>query len=274
MSDQLEVQFTRMGARLKKTLRGGRFSANAPPSFNVRRDEQGEFFEIAVGDRFGGQIEVLDVKPADRHLLVLVRTPDDQGKVEKSKYLFGHDERHWFVAAVPEKTPASNVRTAKEALQPAVVREAVNRKKVGIKEALKRRNAAFIRQGEWFFLPAPGIDPDPEEIRRNEPLMRAGRRPGSRVGGKPHYLEFAFRTGGTKVYVRTSTGEMVSENEYNQLPESERRGFRDMVRDAEVYARGKVSHPDHATIQLQEWHRVFMNTENQAKAMRNVVFVD
>jgi len=31
---------------------------------------------------------------------------------------------------------------------------------------------------------------------------------------------------------------------------------------------------DHATITLQGWHRVLMNTEGQSKAMRNVAFLD
>jgi hypothetical protein len=31
---------------------------------------------------------------------------------------------------------------------------------------------------------------------------------------------------------------------------------------------------DHATITPHGWHRVLMNTESQAKAMRNVAFLD
>ena len=40
----------------------------------------------------------------------------------KDKFLCGHDERHWFVAGVPERAPVSNVVTAMEALKPDVVR--------------------------------------------------------------------------------------------------------------------------------------------------------
>ena len=47
-----------------------------------------------------------------------------------------------------------------------------------------------------------------------------------------------------------------------------------MVRDPDVYAKGTVRHPDHATIRLPEWHRVLMNTEQGAKAMRHVAFID
>jgi hypothetical protein len=47
-----------------------------------------------------------------------------------------------------------------------------------------------------------------------------------------------------------------------------------MVRDPDVYAMGAIRHPDHATIHLDGWHRVLMNTEQQARAMQNVVFID
>ena len=47
-----------------------------------------------------------------------------------------------------------------------------------------------------------------------------------------------------------------------------------MVRDAGVYARGTVRHPDHATITLPFWHRVLINTETQSRTMANVAFLD
>jgi hypothetical protein len=34
-----------------------------------------------------------------------------------------------------------------------------------------------------------------------------------------------------------------------------------VMRDAEVYALGRVWHPDHATIRLQKWHRVYLSDE-------------
>ena len=53
-----------------------------------------------------------------------------------------------------------------------------------------------------------------------------------------------------------------------------RRRYRMMTRDPELFARGTVRHPDHATITLHGWHRVVMNTENRASAMRHVAFLD
>ena len=57
-------------------------------------------------------------------------------------------------------------------------------------------------------------------------------------------------------------------------PEAKRWNWRPMRRDATAYVKGRIRHPDHATINLIEWHRVVMNTENQARAMRHVVFLD
>ena len=47
-----------------------------------------------------------------------------------------------------------------------------------------------------------------------------------------------------------------------------------MTRNAGVYARGKVRHSDHETIDLPFWHRVLMNTETQSRTMANVAFLD
>ena len=41
-----------------------------------------------------------------------------------------------------------------------------------------------------------------------------------------------------------------------------------------LYAKGAVRHPDHNTIVLHGWHRVLMNTEHAARAMRHVAFID
>src|SRR5206468_6855944 len=101
------------------------------------------FFEIVRPPGAGAEIAVLDVQPADRHLLLLVR----EGK-DKSKFLCGHDERHYFVAAIPEAAPVGTVRQAKEALKPAEVQSAQAHKRLKGKARNRRRNAAFVRQGE------------------------------------------------------------------------------------------------------------------------------
>jgi hypothetical protein len=65
--------------------------------------------------------------------------------------------------------------------------------------------------------------------------------------------------------------------EFAELPQNRRRRgapWREMMRDAAVFARGMVRHPDHATLVLHTWHRVEMNTEQRARAMRHVAFLD
>jgi len=58
------------------------------------------------------------------------------------------------------------------------------------------------------------------------------------------------------------------------MPVAKRWRWRLMVRNAQVYVRGQIRHSDHKTVGLHVWHRVFMNTETRAAAMRNVAFLD
>ena len=78
------------------------------------------------------------------------------------------------------------------------------------------------------------------------------------------------------MYVDKAHPTGITRDKLMRLPESQQRrpGWREMVRDPELYARGAVRHPDHATIVLHSWHRVLMNTEHQATAMRFVAFLD
>jgi hypothetical protein len=41
-----------------------------------------------------------------------------------------------------------------------------------------------------------------------------------------------------------------------------------------IHARGKITHADHATIHLDGWHRIYMNTENETPARHYVDFCD
>ena len=49
------------------------------------------------------------------------------------------------------------------------------------------------------------------------------------------------------------------------------RRTRSQVRNPDVYVRGYVRHPDHATIVLRDWHRVHLNAEFTTG---NVTFYD
>jgi hypothetical protein len=260
MSEVLERRFASVGARL--SLADGPW--RGAPRIDVLSDTYGEYFDV----RFAGQgdeveVEVVDARPEERHLLLLVRMDG-----EKSKFLCGHDERHWFVAAIPEAARGvTGVRTAKLALQPDAVRRVVER--VRPKDQFRRRNEAYVRQGEWFFVPAAlRQEPSTVEIRRNEPLMRG------RGGSKAHVMELAYRTGGRVVY--SNGRRIISVEAYRKLTRQQQHdgNWQQLVRDPDVYAKGAVRHPDHATIQLATWHRVLMNTEQGARAMRHVGFLD
>lgn len=267
-TDLLETKFARLGARMKLGDPLDRWSRPrvAAVTLDIGHDAKGEFFEILRPPNHPAEIEVLDVQPGDRHLLLMVREGG-----EKSKFLCGHDERHWFVAAVPESAPVGTVRAAKEALKPAEVRAVESRLGLRAGARNRRKNAAFRRQGEWFFVPVEGLKIDPALVLRDEPIRRGN-------GGKPHWADFAYRTGGETVHVCGRHPNGVDARAYARIlkrdPEASRWNWRTMQRNPEVYVRGRIRHLDHKTITLHGWHRVWMNTENQSKAMRNVAFLD
>jgi hypothetical protein len=242
-TDYLCRHFSRMGARLK--LQGPEARQGESVRIDVSRDHAGEYFDIRRHERVNP--EIVDLQPARRYLLLMVR----DGK-EKNKFLLGHDERHWFAAAVPGDG-IRDVRTALESLRPIEV-----------------GNRRAVRQGEWFFVPErQGIKVS--FVLRNEPLSRG-------AGSKPHICEELMRYGGVRVMVSSAYPNGITESEYDQVlqtdPNANRMHWRRMVRDAQVYARGYVRHRDHKTIHLGDWHRVYMNRERFAQHARQIAFLD
>ena len=277
MGSDLNRYFSQMGARVKvleglapvRDWRMARTPEDAQRiSLDIGRDKRGEFFEIRTAPGSEQDIVVLNVQPREKHLLLLSRQFGEQGQVlAKQKFLCGHDERHWFVAAIPESEPVSTVAGAKIALKPEGVRSRESLLGISRTASFRRKNPAFIRQGEWFFVPAV-LKADPLLVLKNEPLSRGN-------GGKPHWAEECYRFGGDTVYVSARYPAGLTVEEYKKLPASERnQGFNVMKRGAAVYVRGKMSHPDHATVTLNGWHEVLMNTENRSKAMRFLAFLD
>lgn len=264
----LLTKFARIGARIKVADRPSRRSRipTGVLSLDVQADRNGEFFEVVSPGGADPEVAVLDVQTADRHLLLMVREGG-----EKHKYLCGHDERHWFVAAVPESAPVGTVRQAKEALKPAKVQVAQSHLGLRAEARSRRKNAAYRRQGEWFFLPVPGFVVEEALVLRNEPLRRGN-------GGKPHWVESCYRTGGETVHVCSRHPNGVTPSQHEKIlannPKARGWNWQVMRRNPGVYVRGSVRHADHKTIVLHGWHRVLMNTEGQSRAMRNVAFLD
>jgi hypothetical protein len=260
----LHKKFGRMGARLHLTEVAERSRRRA--GIDISADKRGEYFDIRLRADESVDYEVVDLRPEMRHLLLLARREN-----RKEKYLCGHDERHWFVCAVPERQGVASVVAAMVALQPAEVRAAAERTALRTKDRLRRHNQAFARQGEWFFLPSEDISVSDKLVLRNEPLSRGG-------GSKPHTCQFLYRSGGEAVMVCSRHPRGVSIEQYRKIlsarPEAARWGWSAMRRNPGVYVRGHVSHPDHKTIVLDGWHRVLMNTESEAPGSGNVVFLD
>ena len=240
----LRRRFSRMGARVRVQALERRPEEKI--RIDVGRDRSGEFFDIRCQEAVVP--EILDVQDTSRHLVLMVRDG-----YAKNKFLLGHDERHWFAAAVPGNN-VHDVRTAIASLRPAEI---------------GGRNA--IRQGEWFFVPAPGIKDKGVVIHRNEPLSRGAR-------SKPHICEELMRRGGVTVMVAPEYPSGITVDRYDRLivtdPKARSMSWRRMTRDPEAYARGKVRHPDHKTIDLNGWHRIHMNRECFARHAPQVAFLD
>lgn len=238
-SDAVTRAFDSIGARLKQgtssRLRNGRTY-----DLNVERDRHGEFYSLALLVSRPAPI-ALHVAKDDRHLLLYL--PSDDGA---DRFLCGHDERHWFVAGISDRV--TTVPAAKRSLLPVPLRDRVPERDLN-----RRDNTSFTRQGEWFFVRA--TPPSTDVILANEPLVRNRR-------SKPHMVENIVRFGGIPVVLHR--GREYSEAEWNAFIDSQPTrpfGERRLVKDPEVYARGRVSHADHATITLVGWHRVYTNAE-------------
>jgi hypothetical protein len=261
----LSKKFEQIGARVQLRPVINNIYRREQPGIDIRADHKGEYFDISLAANDEVDYEVIDVRPDMRHLLLMARRVRG-----KQKFLCGHDERHWFVCAVPGES-VSNVVNAMEALQPRDVKNVVHRRVKRVKDRLRRRNKAFVRQGEWFFVPVESLRVEPRLILRNEPLSRGG-------GSKSHMCEYLYRSGGEVVWVCRWYPQGLTETGYRAVlrafSKAKNWGWRQMTREPTVYVRGRVWHPDHKTIVLDDWHRVLINTEREAPGARNVVFLD
>ena len=127
----IERQFTRIGARAR-VHPATPLDRGEGLTIDISRDNAGEFFDIAVAGGRNVETRVLDVQPSLRHLLLMSDQTDG-----KHKFLCGHDERHWFVAAVPERAAVSTVKTAFDALKPVAVRALEEQ----LRQAVRERRA-------------------------------------------------------------------------------------------------------------------------------------
>src|SRR5258707_1743348 len=210
----IESKFAAMGARLqiseipsRALLWSRRRMQSEDYAMDIGRDDLGQFFELRVPARLRESLEVsvMQAEPKQRHLLLFVRKAGEKPQLDR--FLCGHDEREWFVAAVPGG--ASSVRQAMDALQPKDVRDALARNHVSYRKRYSRKNRAFRRQGEWFFIPEPSVVVNEKLVLRNEPLRRGA--------GKPHFVEELFRSGCETVHVCRQYSNGVTPGEYGSI---------------------------------------------------------
>jgi hypothetical protein len=282
----LTRQFEEMGARVSFTERDVEEQAfysrqrgmrrmsdrNIPTTVDIKRGK----FQIDVGP--DSSIYVVDLDEAGRHLLLSVIQKNGHIK-DHSKFLCGHDERNWFVAGVPATFRTANgrpkavttVNEAKQALKPKELIEVETKAKAKGKtlHCRHRRLDGFgrlHRQGEFFFVPAPEFSPKVGGIDATLKRERLSR------GGNPHVATELVRRGGRPVHVLF--GKVYEEADFKRLqklePEKAKLARSEQV-DPTVYVRGKITHPEHATVDLgRAWHRVMISNETR----KNVLFVD
>ncbi len=284
----IKEKFEKIGARIRFSELAARHGNDTSDTIivDVRSDKKGQIYDI--GTRGDVDLSVPDIQVKDRHLLLMAKIfgSDQNVPAEVIKTLCGHDEREFFAAQVPRRK-VSNVLTAKQALKPDLAVFSQKRRKVKKKHLNRRKNKGFVRQGEWFFVPAENLKVNESMIQRpkgGEPLVLTG----GRGGNKPHRAQEAYIAGGTRVYVtnapfsskisrterqRLSAG--ITEGQKAQLinrnPRAASWSWVPMTRNPDLYVRGWIRHPDHKTIILRGWHRVAVNAEIRG---RNVVFLD
>jgi len=254
----------RRPARFQRSI--GSMSPSAGPfSVNVEGTGKREHFVLTIDPDANVEFDALDVSPETRHMILQARPiniENTKNAPRTEKFLCGHDEMHFFAASVP--STVTKVRDAKDRLMPQGVQEHVRNVGLNRKEKFKRKNQAYIRQGEWFFIPEPGKTIDKKFILYNEPLIRPG-------GGKPHMMGECYREGGTTVWTKGSLMNVLSVSQYDQLTKrdsKEAMRYRQMRRNPMVWCRGKIKHPDHHTIDLgYVWHRVSVNGEIRAQSL-------
>jgi len=253
--------FESIGARVQfRTLdieRGRRWVHTPEPlRIDILHDTHGAIFDIARARRTGPELDVLQTRPKERHLLLYSRAGE--------RFLCGHDERDWFVAVVPKRV--STVRDAKQALMPPEVWEVA--RKLPPSATGNRKNPVFIRQGEWFFVPIDRSFPE-ELILKNEPLQRT-------AGSKPHVCEELYRENGELRYI--VRGRAYSQEEYRQRKLEDKYfapwGAQMRLMNPDIYARGYVRHADHSTVHLKGWHRVYINAEVSILQTQSIGWLD
>ena len=199
MTVEMQRAFEAIGADVEITVTGHRFE------IDVQQTNDQEVYQLTLPREQTIFADAMDVKPKLRHLVLDV---SGWQRPFAARYLCGHDERHWFVANVPFDAQTVTVRGAMEALKPEIVRREQKRK--GVKHRRHRRKTtAYVRQGEWFFLPRPMMHVG--ELAINDGIL-------ARRGGKPHRVQWFYQPQGRdEMYARGAVSHPDHETLYLQV---------------------------------------------------------
>ena len=206
-ANHIESKFAAMGARLKvreiasRWRQGDRswIESQGLSPWTSSATATGEFFELRVPTHLSESLDVavMQAEPKQRHLLLAVRKAGD--KLQNS------------TASSAATTNANGsllpCRVARRAsVRPwtrssrSDVRAALARNHVSSRKRYARKNRAFRRQGEWFFVPEPSFVVDEKLVLRNEPLRRgsgqaaSGGRTASAAAAKRFTFAVVIRT--------------------------------------------------------------------------------
>lgn len=261
--EQIQSEFERAGARvcIQPLNRQSLQQIQRPLSIDISKDESGEYFDIRLAANVG--LAVVDVQPRHRHLLLKA-----WNALGVDRFLCGHDERHWFAAALPSGPKAINVAAAKEALKPELVKRLEQRRHKGKRH---RRHDVYLRQGEWFFIPCPHASIDHSRVRRVGILSRGG-------GSKPHSCSFLYEDGEREYECARYPKLVFSESEYKHILQTRRKAkqwkWRQLPFHPDRYVKGWIQHEDHSPLFLDVWHRVEMNRESNVLSMSRMIYRD
>src|SRR5258706_15042367 len=94
--DHITTSFQMIGARanIHPLPRSTPDRRRRPFTIDLVADSVGEYFDIQLDD--GVSLAPLDVQTRQRHLVLSA-----SNAVGEDRFLCGHDERHWFTAALP-----------------------------------------------------------------------------------------------------------------------------------------------------------------------------
>jgi hypothetical protein len=198
---------------------------------HMSKEDREIFFDdfLKRMQRHTNEIERKDiVQNKDNRWVIMRHTPE-----RKRHFLMGRDERQLFICQLPKLV--KNVPEAFDSLKhPTVL-------------FFEGRNKNVVRQGEWFFLNATGLEL--EKINRLLEAKKIDIKKGQNIGAIAQ--DRLFVAGNPHV-----ADEIVCIPAKMLL-----RGW--SAREQELFVRGCVRHHDHKTIVCGNWKKVLRNTEVQ-----------